>query len=187
MGRVFFFFLPLCRARLAVAPVYSLYGEIINSGLSSRYKHSSPLFNKSWAFKVTLHVYVIDRDLLTWDRRDCFAKVFLITEIPETSFSIIINRPSACLTVWAILAFQGSIFSVASFRPQVCPRPPGAAGLTTDPLISSCFLISSFFDIGCFDNCCAFGSFSPFESFSLWPHAFSFCFFSAPPQHQTIF
>lgn len=42
----------------------------------------------------------------------------------------------------------------------------------------------SFFDIGCFDNC-VFDSFSPFGLFSLWPHAFSFCFFLAPP-HQTI-
>lgn len=44
----------------------------------------------------------------------------------------------------------------------------------------------SFFDIGCFDNCCAFDSFNPFGLFSLWPHAFSFCFFLAPPPHQTI-
>lgn len=44
----------------------------------------------------------------------------------------------------------------------------------------------SFFDIGCFDNCCAFDSFNPFGLFSLWPHAFTSCFFLAPPPHQTI-
>lgn len=105
--------------------------------------------------------------------------------LPAGQLQYHVHRPAVCLTVLAILASQGSIFSLNPFGLFFCVRPSSILRFYIDPFVSSC--LCKFFDIACFDRLCTFDSVNPFGLFSLWPCAFSFCFFSAPPQCQTIF